>query len=251
MTFGRFSSLLVLVCCGLAAQAGDAFAQAETAAPQPTTPFELPGLVSATIAFATDYVYRGVSQTDEDVALQSSLDWGHDSGVYLGFWGSNVDFKDGSSQIELDVYGGFANEYAGVTYDVMVLGYIYPGADDALDQDFVEFSLAAGYDFEILSASAGVAISPDFYASSGVGTHITAGVGIPIPLDLLAKYNIAVDSNFGYQDISSGGSYVHWNVGLGAQLLGFGLDLRYFGNDIDSRANVDDDRAVFTFSRSF
>lgn len=213
--------------------------------------FELPGAFAATIAFATDYAFRGVSQSDEDVAIQASLDWSHEAGLYAGFWSSNVDFKDGSSQIELDVYGGYASEYKGVTYDVMVLGYVYPGASDDLDLDFVEFSGALGYDFQIVSVSGGLAISPDFRGSSGVGTHIVGGVGIPIPLDIFERYQVGIDTNVGYQDISTGGSYVHWNVGLAAEVAGFGLDLRYVGNDIDSRADTDDDRAVFTLSRSF
>ncbi|MBW1886272.1 MAG: hypothetical protein JRJ58_22290, partial [Deltaproteobacteria bacterium] len=120
-----------------------------------------------------------------------------------------------------------------------------------LDQDFVEFSLALGYDFGLASVNTGVAISPDFYVASGVGAHITAGVGVPIPIEMLTPYGVAVDANYGYQDIEEGGSYSHWNVGLGAEVFGFGLDLRYFGNDVDSIAPVDDDRVVFTFSRSF
>ena len=95
------------------------------------------------------------------MALQSSLDWGHESGVYLGMWGSNVDFGD-STQLELDVYGGYSNVYEGVTCDVLILGYLYPGANSDLDQDFVEFSLALGYDAGIASLSTSVAISPDW-----------------------------------------------------------------------------------------
>lgn len=217
----------------------------------PEEGYELPGEISATLAFATDYVYRGISQTSEDVAWQSSMDWTHEAGVYLGAWSSNVDFKDGSSQIEIDLYGGYQNSYEGIDYDVMILGYLYPGADRDLDQEFVEFSFTVGHDFEVVSASVGVAVSPDFYGGSGVGTHISTGIGIPIPLDLLTRYNVAVDGNFGYQDISDGGSYVHWSAGIAAEVLGFGLDVRYLGNDVDSRAAADDDRAVFTISRSF
>jgi uncharacterized protein (TIGR02001 family) len=243
MKVRRIGCLLVLALICASASASLAMADEEEAS--------LPGEFSANIAFTTDYVYRGISQTSEDVALQPTLDWNHESGVYLGVWGSNIDFKDGSSQLELDIYGGYANEYEGISYDVMILGYVYPGADRDLDQDFVEFSLALGYDFGLASVNTGVAISPDFYGATGVGAHITAGVGVPIPIEMLTEYGVAVDANYGYQDIEEGGSYSHWNVGLGAEVFGFGLDLRYFGNDVDSIAPVDDDRVVFTFSRSF
>ena len=46
---------------------------------------------SATVTFATDYVFRGVSQTDNKPAVQGSFDYKHPSGAYLGIWGSNVD----------------------------------------------------------------------------------------------------------------------------------------------------------------
>jgi len=227
---------------------------ADTGKSQATDPedFALPGTFSSTIAFATEYVFRGISQSDEDVAIQASLDWSHESGLYTGFWSSNVDFpNDSTAQIELNVYGGRSGEYKGVTYDVMVLGYVYPGADRDRDFDFVEFSLALGHRFPWASVNTAVAISPDYFGSSGVGAHVSGGVGVPIPLDFLERYRIAVDTHVGYQDISTGGSYVHWDVGLGGQLLGFDLDLRYVGNDVDSPLDEDDDGVVFSFSRQF
>ena len=243
MKVRRIGRLVVLALVCASASASLAMADEEKAT--------LPGEFSATVAFTTDYVYRGISQTSEDVALQSSLDWNHDSGVYVGMWGSNIDFKDGSSQLELDVYGGYASEYEGISYDVFILGYLYPGADRDLDQDFVEFTMALGYDFGLASVSTSIAISPDFYGGTGVGAHIAGGVGVPIPIEMLTEYSVAADVNYAYQDIEDGGSYSHWNAGLTAEVYGFGLDLRYVGNDVDSIADVDDDRVVFTFSRSF
>ena len=48
--------------------------------------------VSSTITLATDYDFRGITQTARDPALQASLDWSSESGFYLGAWVSNVDF---------------------------------------------------------------------------------------------------------------------------------------------------------------
>ena len=49
---------------------------------------------SASVALATDYVWRGYSQTDEEAAISGSFDYGHSSGLYAGVWASNVDFED-------------------------------------------------------------------------------------------------------------------------------------------------------------
>jgi hypothetical protein len=47
--------------------------------------------ISANVTLASDYVFRGVSQTDNQMAIQGGFDWGHDSGFYVGTWASNVD----------------------------------------------------------------------------------------------------------------------------------------------------------------
>ncbi len=212
----------------------------------------LPGEFSATVNITSDYVYRGVSQTNEDIAVQSSLDWNHESGLYLGMWATNVDFGDGT-ELEMDIYGGFASEVAGISYDVMVLGYLYPGAR-AGDQDFIEFSLGLGYDAGFASANVGLAVSPEWYGNSGVGTYIYGGVAVPIPIGALEGTGVAfsIDANFGYQDLADASNFVHYDVGLGIELLGFALDVRYVGNDIDDGSlKVDDDRVVFGISREF
>ena len=49
---------------------------------------------SGNAGIVTDYVYRGISQTDEGPAVQGGFDVGHSSGLYAGIWGSNVDFND-------------------------------------------------------------------------------------------------------------------------------------------------------------
>src|SRR4051812_17245106 len=54
----------------------------------------VPGKFTGTAAVATDYIFRGISQTDEKAAIQGSIEWHHDMGIFLGVWGSNVDFGD-------------------------------------------------------------------------------------------------------------------------------------------------------------
>jgi len=39
--------------------------------------------ITANVALTTDYVWRGVSQNQEDPALQGGFDYAHDSGFYL------------------------------------------------------------------------------------------------------------------------------------------------------------------------
>ncbi len=65
---------------------------------------------SATLWLTTDYVFRGISQTDSKPAVQGSFDYAHPAGPYLGIWGSNVNSGISKGGIELDFYAGIARE---------------------------------------------------------------------------------------------------------------------------------------------
>ncbi|MGB5569317.1 MAG: TorF family putative porin [Sedimenticolaceae bacterium] len=86
---------------------------------------------SANIGATSNYVWRGVTQTDNGAAVSGGLDYAHDSGFYAGTWASNVDFGDGSGA-EVDLYGGFGNKLDnGLGYDVGATYYAYPNYDDS------------------------------------------------------------------------------------------------------------------------
>ena len=107
----------------LAACAAPGIALAEEASP-----------FSANLAIATDYIFRGISQTSANPALQGGIDYAHGSGLYAGVWGSNVswitDFgATGSASLELDTYFGFRNTLDNeFGYDVGFIRYNYPGS---------------------------------------------------------------------------------------------------------------------------
>ena len=66
------------------------------------------GELSANIGAVSNYMWRGVTQTDDGAAVQGGIDWGHDSGFYLGTWASNIKWAtDLSSGVEVDFYGGY------------------------------------------------------------------------------------------------------------------------------------------------
>ncbi len=90
--------------------------------------------VTFNAAVATDYRFRGLSQTRLKPALQGGADYvNNPTGLYVGTWASNIKWiKDvgGDSNVEIDVYGGKRGELgSGFNYDVGVLGYWYPSSD--------------------------------------------------------------------------------------------------------------------------
>lgn len=111
---------LPLLC--LALFAGGCFAQS-TPAPNYS--------LSYNAALASDYRFRGISQSRFDPALSAGIDFSHKSGLYLGAWASSIRWiKDagGNADAEFDLYGGYRGTAGDLGYDLGVLRYLYPSA---------------------------------------------------------------------------------------------------------------------------
>lgn len=102
-------------------------APAPAAAPEPSP-------LTGNFGFFSQYIFRGLTQTDGKPAAQGGFDYAHSSGFYLGTWASNIswlhDFGSySSSSLEWDLYGGYKNTFGKSDwgYDVGLLEYYYPG----------------------------------------------------------------------------------------------------------------------------
>ena len=86
---------------------------------------------SATLTGTSDYVFRGISQTNNDPTIQGSL--GATYGLfYAGWWASGLDWNpiDPKAQVEMDWYAGFKPTWGKATFDFGVIYYSYPGSLD-------------------------------------------------------------------------------------------------------------------------
>ncbi len=208
-----------------------------------------PHTVSANVALTTDYVFRGISQSNEEAAIQGGMDYAHESGLYLGVWGSSVDLPD--AQTELDFYAGINGSIDKLVWDVGALYYYYPGNDS--EYDFWEAAFALGYDFDIFSVSLGLNYSPEFYADTGDAWYYAAYLDVPLPYDFslaahIGRQTIDDNTTFGSPD------YTDWAIGLGYSWEGFDLGLTYTDTDLDEPGECADgcaERVVFNVSRSF
>jgi len=104
----------------LLATSSAAFAQTAPAAPE----------VTYNVGVVSQYRYRGIAQTRGDAALQGGADYANANGFYAGAWGSTIKWikdagSDAKGPVELDLYGGYKFEAAGVAYDVGYLRYEY------------------------------------------------------------------------------------------------------------------------------
>lgn len=203
---------------------------------------------SANVALATDYMYRGVSQTNNSPAISGGFDWGY-NGFYIGTWASNVNFTDNTA-VEIDYYGGYGGEFAnGTAYDFGGLYYHYPSdGNPQPEQEFFEVygSLSHTFagDFEP-TIGVDFAWSPDFYLETGDGllTGISGG--------LTLGYGVGLSAAVHWQDIEKGDSYLFYSVGLSKDVSIFTFDLTYYDTDSTPSNRLNDGRAVFTISSSF
>src|SRR5687768_5710188 len=103
---------------------------------------ERPVSLSFNVGAATEYVFRGVSQTDENPQIFGGVDATLGSIGYAGIWVSNVDFNNGTD-LEYDIYGGIKPVVGPVTLDVGVIYYGYTNQPDGPNEDYWEGKLAA------------------------------------------------------------------------------------------------------------
>jgi uncharacterized protein (TIGR02001 family) len=202
------------------------------------------------VAVLSDYVFRGISQTDEQAAIQGGLDIGLPSGFYLGTWGSNVGF---ARSVELDVYGGIAPSVSGFDLNLGVTYYGYPGADDeGAELDFIELIAGAARSFGLFSAEVTGAYSPEYTGESGSAMYGQVGASVAIP-----SSPVSLSGSLGYQSIDDNDAftlpdYMNWSAGASVGVLGASLGVSVIGTDVDNdefNCDICDTRVVFSLSR--
>jgi len=215
---------------------------------------------SANVAMTTDYRFRGISQNDEDFAIQGGFDYAHDSGFYVGIWASNVDFQiqtvDDASA-EVDIYAGFANELGnGISYDVGVLTYQYPNADSSLDYDFTEVYGKLSYNWtEALSTTAHLAYTSDYFGGSDDATYFSVAADYDLGDDW------TVGGSVGHQSVDDNATWgtPDWNdykAYVGKSFKGFDFEVALVDTDLSKSecfggSDWCDSTVTFTVAKSF
>ncbi|MBQ0798800.1 MAG: TorF family putative porin [Porticoccaceae bacterium] len=225
--------------------------------------------VSGNVTLASEYRFRGISQSDTDPAIQGGFDVAFDSGFYAGVWASNVDFGT-DADLEMDFYAGFSGAInEAVSYDLGYIYYDYPGTDG------VDFTLNGNEkeDYEELYASlsfgdatVGIAYSDDYWLSSGEFYYFYGDYSFALP------EGFGLDLHYGYNsfDVASGDSnakdaetaflsddtdsYSDYSVALTKTVVGLDLALAWVDTDLDKEeifdSNWADSAVVFSVSKS-
>ncbi len=194
---------------------------------------KMPFTFQGNVGFYSDYRFRGLSQTQEDPALQANIITIHKSGFKFGIWGTNVDFNNtqsGSSEID------FTTAYQRQIMDKLngetgIIYYSYPGSNSNLHYDYFEGYGSLTYDFTIVSVSASLNVSQDFFADSGKAFYPHIGIIVPL------SYNFITEAGIGRQYVENESAYgvsdyTEWMLKIGYNFYNNTISVIYQDTDI-------------------
>ncbi len=228
-----------------------------------------PHTISYNVGITTDYIFRGISQSQHDPAISGGIDYSHASGLYAGTWVSTQKWvKDSGnssgSDFELDLYGGYKGSVGDVGYDVGLIHYSYDGkrivANNYPTPETTEAYIGVSY--KEVSAKYSYAVSPYFI---GWGTRGTGKSKNSNYLELNWTHDMGdgwgVLAHLGHQIVKNEaplkGDYTDWKFGV-TKDVGFGVvTLAYSDTNADkpsytwSGEDASKGALALSFSKSF
>lgn len=202
--------------------------------------------LSANIGVTSNYIFRGLTQTDDQAAVQGGLDYVHESGIYVGTWASNVDFGDEFTGYEIDFWAGFAGAIEQLNYDIGYIYYAYPAKSALDDSDFGEAYL------NLIVDMLTVGVSYVTNTESAVREVFDDAVYYYAALDLPVSEEWSAGGTVGRQDFRSSApasDYTHWQLAL-TRHTDFG-DFTFAYDQTDLSGDDGDARASATFVMTF
>jgi len=214
---------------------------------------------TATPALATDYLFRGISQTRNRPAVQLTLDAQHESGFYLGAFATNVAFPGSNARQEVDFLGGYRFALGGASLDLGGVYYTYPGYDAppaGYDYNYFEVVAKGSYSLDRVKFLGSAAWSPDFYYEGGTGLYLEAGADVSLP----AAFTLA--GRWGHQWIDrnpryGAPDYSNWSIAVSREVAaGFLLSIGYYDTNLSKAdcfggTKLCEARALVMLSRPF
>jgi len=155
--------------------------------------------LTANVTLTSNYVTNGISQTDNNPALQGGLDYEHQSGFYVGAWASNVDLG-----YEADVYVGYMKAVDNLGFDVGYTSFNY--TDSNFEEDTYEIYIGCICKVALLFYSVGEYQGLDYEYYELISEYETdSGVSIGVHYGL-AKL-VDIDAEFYDYEVSISKKY--------------------------------------------
>lgn len=223
---------------------------------------ELPGAISGSVALTSNYIDRGVTNSDNDPAIQGTLEYALETGVlgtsvYIGTFASNAKLEGDTdtSHVEIDALFGIRGDVGetGLSWDLGGAYYAYPGTARRDNFDYWEIPLILTYKAtEWLEIEFFDAPTPEYQFNTGIGNYSSG----KLTFDIANPYvGWQVFAGVGYQYIEKDASGTDWILGTTVTIKGVDFTVAYTDTNYDARAcggnNQCDAKAVFTVGASF
>ena len=194
-------------------------------------------------AFTTDYVLRGISQTNRKPAAQgyfevdyTATDW---LKLYAGVWGSSL--ASYNADAEIDPSAGVRLSWGNFGLDLGYVYYYYPDGTNGTNTygSFGEFYAKPSYKVaDWLTIGAVIDGGDNFndgYLIKGSKTagYYSGNAVITLPWHPVADVTLSLNPEVGRQvyDCTGCVSYDYWDVGFDINYKAITLDLRYWDTD--------------------
>lgn len=182
--------------------------------------------VSGNATIASEYRFRGISQTQGKPALQGGVDYAHKSGLYIGNWNSSVSglAYTNSSGLESDFYGGYKTKLLGLDLDAGLYTYTYGNAST---YNTNEFFLGAGRG--PVSVKYSQTYSDKYFGTANARGTRYYEINVAQPV----TKKITVVAHAGRTDVAnnSNSDYNDFNAGVVVKEFGFDFGARYYYNN--------------------
>ncbi|CAN5488204.1 TorF family putative porin [soil metagenome] len=203
--------------------------------------------LSYNVGVASDYIFRGVSQTQHDPQVFGGVDATYGIG-YAGVWASNVDFGGSEPSAEIDVYAGVKPTLGDTALDLGVIYYGYVKDKGLTPGQYGYFELKAAASRPIGPATVGLAAyySPEFPGKTGEAIYYEVNGAVPV------MEKLTLSGSLGHQEIDSAGDYATWNLGLAYAInANLTADLRYSDTDEHGYGEIYGSRTTISLKAAF
>lgn len=229
-----------------------------TAADEPAAPAaeeEASGPITVTggATVVSDYRFRGVSLSGEDPTLQGTVTVSHESGFYVGVWGSGLASGTDFGGSEIDIYAGWGGDVAGLTFDANVTQYTYPNQTGDSAVDYIELLSSVSKDFGPVNAKLGVGFVPKqtgYGDASAFYLYNDYAIGIPS-----TPFTLKLHGGFNKSDFNIDDKAFDYSVGVDTSWEALTLGISYVNTTVKPRllkeAAGADGAVLFTLGASF
>jgi len=200
--------------------------------------------LSANAAVTSNYVFRGISQSGGQIAVQAGADYAFGTtGLAIGAWASSIDFGHATigddTPAEIDLYGSYTysiNDRLGLTAGFIT--YNYPNAPTGVNYNWYEGYVGGSYNFGVASVNARAYYSPDYINLSTNQFYFTGGVSVPViswlTLNATVGYTLLDHAVVPIID-----DYLDWHINAVATYGNFSLTLGYTDTDLDDPFKIE------------